>query len=336
MVDRRDIFVLYRMYKSVAIFLLCTLLLFTVALKYKSALRNFRQLKDYQSSKSALYSVKDDLKQRYESWKSSPQKPASENILFEETFEGKNVLSKVVSLQTSSTYGFKVVNNPVYRGTRSGRFELRDSDPMIHRGTRTELFVIDRITNKERWYSFAAFFPSDGYANDSSNELISQWHQDGSPPISLRIADGRFYLRVLHDSGEGGWKKIDLAPVAKDVWHEFVFHIIHSEGKDALIEVWHNGKQLIKYRGRNHFEEKDMPYWKVGIYKAKWNKSTTDTNIRICYFDDIRVGDENAAFPEMTSSNSSYHYMGTDDSKEIENKPEKHEGETLPGISYSE
>ncbi|MBJ6118252.1 polysaccharide lyase [Pontibacter sp. BT310] len=224
-------------------------------------------------------------------------------------------------MQTSTDYGFKLVENPVHHGTRAGRFELRDSDPMIHRGTRSELFVIDRITSKERWYSFAALFPSEGYANDASNELISQWHQSGSPPISLRISNGRFYLRVLHHSDDSAWERIDIAPVTKDVWHEFVFHIIHSDGKDALIEVWHNGRQLITYRGRNQFKEKEMPYWKVGIYKAKWNKSKTDTSLRIYYIDDIKVGDEYADLSDMTSSSPNSHNLVTGEGIKTDTKP---------------
>ncbi len=282
-----------------------------VASKYKSIQQGLNQLKDYHWSRVALYSVKDDLKQRHRSWAGSTQKPAASSILFEETFEGNDALAKVVSMHTSTDYGFRLVDKPVHRGRRAGRFELRDTDPMIHRGTRSELFVIDRITYKERWYSFAAFFPSEGYANDTSNELISQWHQSGSPPISLRISNDRFYLRVLHNSDESAWEKIDIAPVTKDVWHEFVFHIIHSEGKDALIEVWHNGRLQITYRGRNQIKGEKMPYWKVGIYKAKWNKSTTDTHIRICYIDDIKVGNENARFSDMTSSSQSSHNLVT-------------------------
>lgn len=237
-------------------------------------------------------------------WHTADEKLLKRNLLFEETFEGRKPLRTAVNLQTGTDYGFAIVEDPIHEGQKAGRFELRVSDPIIHRGKRSELFVIDRITHKERWYSFAAFFPANGYAPDSSNELISQWHQEGSPPISLRTVDNTFYLRVLHNTKDDKWKVFELAPLTKDVWHEFVFHIIHSEGKDALIEVWHNDLKVLTYRGRNNMEEKKMPYWKVGVYKAKWNQNSTASDKRVVYFDNIRVGNELAAYSDLQPSKS--------------------------------
>jgi hypothetical protein len=232
-------------------------------------------------------------------WRRIDEKPLQPNLIYEETFEGPSPLASAVSLQTNTEHGFRVVTDPVYKGAKSARFELRASDPMIHRGKRSELFVIDRITHKERWYSFAVFFPENGYAPDSSNELISQWHQEGSPPISLRTVNNIFYLRVLHNLRDDKWKVMELAPLTKGVWHEFVFHIIHSAGEDALIEVWHNDQKLLKYKGRNHFSDKKMPYWKIGVYKAKWNHNLTASDKRVVYFDNIRVGNEKASYADM-------------------------------------
>lgn len=226
-------------------------------------------------------------------------KPLQSNLIYEETFEEAIPLTTAVSLQTNAEYGFSVVTDPVYQGAKSARFELRATDPMVHRGKRSELFVIDRITHKERWYSFAVLIPEKGYAPDTSNELISQWHQEGSPPISLRTVNNTFYLRVLHNLRDDKWEVMELAPLTKDVWHEFVFHIIHSASEDALIEVWHNDQKLLKYKGRNHFSDKKMPYWKIGVYKAKWNHNLTASDKRVVYFDNIRAGNENASYADM-------------------------------------
>ncbi|MBX0332362.1 polysaccharide lyase [Pontibacter sp. HSC-14F20] len=223
-------------------------------------------------------------------------------LLFDETFEGIDPFGSAINLQTNTEHGIRVVSDPVNKNNKAARFELRASDPMIHRGKRSELFVVDRIAAKEMWYSFAVLFPKDGYAPDSSNELISQWHQEGSPPISLRTVDNVIYLRVRHDSNADKWKIMEVAPLTKDVWHEFVFHIIHSAGSDALLEVWHNNQKCVTYNGPNHFEDKKMPYWKVGVYKAKWNKSRTVSDTRVIYFDNIRVGNELASYETMQPS----------------------------------
>lgn len=232
-------------------------------------------------------------------WQTLEERPLEDYLLFEETFEGIKPLSTTVNLQTDSEHGFHVVTDPVNKKNKTARFELRASDPMVHRGKRSELFVVDRVTQKEIWYSFAVLFPESGYTPDSSNELISQWHQEGSPPISLRTVDDIIYLRVRHSTQSDKWKVMDVAPLTKDVWHEFVFHIIHSAGADALIEVWHNGQKCVTYNGPNHFEDKKMPYWKVGVYKAKWNNNRTASDTRVIYFDNIRVGNELASFETM-------------------------------------
>lgn len=238
-------------------------------------------------------------------WRTIEEQPLNSNLIFEETFEGDAPLASAVNLQTETAHGFRIVSQPVYDGDKSARFELRASDPMIHRGKRSELFVIDRITYKERWYSFAVFFPENGYAPDSSNELISQWHQEGSPPISLRTVDNTFYLRVLHNLKDDKWKVFELAPLTKNVWHEFVFHIIHSPDEDALTEVWHNDRKLVTYRGRNHFRDKKMPYWKIGVYKSKWNHNLTASDKRVIYFDNVKVGNEMASLEDMRPSGKS-------------------------------
>src|SRR5690606_2480719 len=52
------------------------------------------------------------------------------NLVYEETFEGSNPLVDWVWRQLSSSHSFKVASSPVFSGKKSGRFELRDSDPI--------------------------------------------------------------------------------------------------------------------------------------------------------------------------------------------------------------
>ena len=224
------------------------------------------------------------------------------NLMYEETFEGDSPLSTAFEMQKSTSYGFALAERPVFKGSKSGRIELRYNDPIAHNGTRAEICVVDRIPQKERWYSFAAYFPASGYAYDSSNELISQWHQSGSPALSLRIARDRFYIRTLPTDPSKNWKNLDLGKVIKDTWHEFVIHVVHSGGADALVEVWRNGEKVATHRGPNNYDNKELPYWKLGLYKAIWNnKRATDTEKRVIYLDNIRVGDSNASLDQMTT-----------------------------------
>ncbi|MHC2993575.1 hypothetical protein OB13_19065, partial [Pontibacter sp. HJ8] len=227
---------------------------------------------------------------------------ATANHIFEETFEGSTAFDGRHK-QFGTSYSFQMATNPVFQGAKSGRFELRSSDGEVANGTRAEVIVADPATNKNRWYSFAAYFPSKDYAYDSGSEVISQWWQSSgtTQATSLRVRKDRLILRTGNNSGS--LKEIDLGAVTKDSWQEYVFHFIHSYGTDGLIEVWKNGTKILTHKGGNMYDTK-MPNWKIGVYKASWNSGSTETTKRVLYFDNIRVGNEKASFSEMSSSGS--------------------------------
>ncbi|MBX0332359.1 polysaccharide lyase [Pontibacter sp. HSC-14F20] len=228
---------------------------------------------------------------------------ATANHIFEETFEGSKAFSGRHTQFASTSYSFQMATNPVFRGAKSGRFELRSSDTQVANGTRAEVIVADPATNKDRWYSFAAYFPAKDYASDSGSELISQWWQTSgsTQATSLRVRQDRLILRTGNNASS--LKEIDLGKITKDSWQEYVFHFIHSYGSDGLIEIWRNGTKILTHKGGNMYDTK-MPNWKIGIYRASWNSGSTSTTKRVLYFDNIRVGNERASFNEMSSSGS--------------------------------
>lgn len=223
------------------------------------------------------------------------------NIIYEETFEGENPFYAYVHKQFPKSHSFNTSTNPVHRGVKSGRFELRKADPSItDTGVRTEV-LFSQIENPEVWYSFSIFLPSNGYLKDSDDEILSQWFQSGmgSPSISLRTLNDRFIFRLRSDSGV--ITSQDISPATKDSWNRFVFHIVHSTGSNGLVEIWRNGVKIIQKQGPNMYAG-DLPRWKLGIYKPTWENRTTDTDTRIAFFDNIRIGNENATYEEMNPS----------------------------------
>lgn len=218
-------------------------------------------------------------------------------LLWADNIELLTWLSLGVSRHTSTSYGINAVTSPVYQGYRSARFELRSSDPENHGGTRSELsFPVALSLN--RWYSYALYAPSAQYKYDTDDEVISQWHQgEGTPALCLRVKADRIYIRIL-----GVWN--ELGVFEKDKWQAYVMHIKHSPYSDGLIELWRNGVKIMNRSGANMYKLDDddlhYPYLKMGIYKADWNDSkTTLTNLRVLYFDDIKIGNEYATYADM-------------------------------------
>ena len=98
------------------------------------------------------------------------------NIIYEETFEGPSPLSQHIHRQLAGNHSFNVVASPVLQGQKSGRFELRKGDPVVTTsGIRAEMLFERSLVNqleKEGWYSFAVYLPSDGFAPDDDDETF--------------------------------------------------------------------------------------------------------------------------------------------------------------------
>jgi hypothetical protein len=220
------------------------------------------------------------------------------NIIYYESGEGKTIFNAYVAKQTTTSYGITSTNKLFYSGTQSVRFELRTTDPLNNNGTRAEI-TFPTTTNLNRWYSYAIYFPSTGYKYDKSDEVITQWHQGGgaTPALCLRTKKDRLYLRVMGDI----W--VDLGLIDKDKWHAYVMHVKHSSGSDGLVEIWRDDNKILSRTGPNMYKvggDYKNPKLKLGIYKSAWNGSgTTDTKLRVLYFDEIKMGNEKATYAEM-------------------------------------
>jgi hypothetical protein len=222
------------------------------------------------------------------------------NMIMEETFE-ETPFYTYVHKQFGHSHSFRTVSSPSLRGNNSGRFELRKGDAKVtSTGKRAEV-LFQQNPEKELWYSFGLFIPNSGFDKDRDNDILSQWTQrgKGSPSISLRAENDRFSFRYRDE--KGNVESIDLGPISKNTWNQFVFHIIHSSGSDGLVKIWRNGN-LVHQKRRNNMYSGPLPRWKIGIYKPTWADRSTDTNVRIVYFDNVRIGNNKSSFEEMRPS----------------------------------
>ncbi|HEX6429248.1 MAG TPA: polysaccharide lyase [Niastella sp.] len=234
---------------------------------------------------------------------SSVSTKAIGNLLYQENADGTWFNNSFAKMQAAASYSITASTAQAYSGTKSIRFELRDTDPEVQGGTRAEM-TFPVTTNMNRWYSYALYIPSAQYKAESEDEVITQWHQGGgaTPALCLRTRGDHFWLRVL------GTTWIDLGAIDKDKWHSYVWHVKHSSGSDGLVEIWRDGTKILNRTGPNGYPLNStyhMPFFKYGVYKSDWNGSgTTATNLRVLYFDEVKMGNENATYNDMVPSGS--------------------------------
>jgi hypothetical protein len=246
---------------------------------------------------------------------------SSTGLLYEEFCEGTTLFPTAHAIENCATdWTLSYVNNPVFKGSKSARFEIRNDQTLVGSGKkiRSEVTTVkgteDTRFTKEMWYSYALYFPSTGMEYDATRDCISQWYEDGSDETTIRTEKDKVYLEVTPPSGSSTLKKYDLfnpslstsgasfssfVSIPKDTWHEFVFHIIHSTGSDGLIEVWRDGVKIHNIVGRNmHLQ---YPKWKIGLYKASFLDKSSERYSRVLFIDNVRVGNSSASYAAMTS-----------------------------------
>ncbi|MEI6946093.1 polysaccharide lyase [Paraflavisolibacter sp. H34] len=250
--------------------------------------------------------------------------PSNSALFVDETMEGS---SPFVSFggnpevaPTNYSYTFPGL---AFEGGKSVRFEIRKDQPKVGSSSkiRSEVTVIRGSEwpgfGKEAWYSFAIYFPAQGFEADNERDCINQWFEDGSDETTIRCQSDKAFLEVTPPAGSVALKKYDLfgsslngssvttgsvsgfKDISKDQWHQFVFHFIHSTGSDGLIEVWRDGVKIHEIKGRNSHLK--VPKWKIGLYKASFLNGTSNRNSRVLYFDNVRVGNAKATLADMMS-----------------------------------
>ncbi|MDN5933278.1 MAG: polysaccharide lyase, partial [Pseudonocardia sp.] len=83
---------------------------------------------------------------------------------------------------------------------------------------------------------------------DAGWSLIAQWKNDGtgSPPLELSVEGGQYALSggYGHPDGAQTWSE-PLADAVTGAWVDWTFHIVFSDGADALVEVWKDGEAIL-------------------------------------------------------------------------------------------
>lgn len=207
------------------------------------------------------------------------------------------------SEQRCCIYSLGISTNRAYTGTKSMRFELRDTDPVISSSVRTEMELngISELETMERWYGLA-YYLDNGWPEDSFAESILQWHDSSGPcpPLSIQVYDGHMWLQQCIE-GIGNTPN-DLGPVIADQWFTVVLHVKWAVDSTGIIQCWVNGVSKVNKSGLRT-NSTDGSYMKIGMNKFNWAPSGgalhSNQTLRVFYIDDIRIGNENATYNDV-------------------------------------
>jgi hypothetical protein len=197
-------------------------------------------------------------------------------------------------------------------GTKSLRMELNSTDADVSGSKRCELAIkTAEQPREEHWYMFSTYLPNGGeedYALDqSSTESIAQWHQTsdaedfgGAVPLYLATRNGRYSVRInscvdavaTSENITQNFFDLGVYAVDKGRWVDWAFHVRWGwlEEHRPLVEVFKNGKRILRSTIPNTYNDSVGVYQKLGIYKWDW-KDTPENSVltqRVVYYDCVK------------------------------------------------
>jgi len=240
----------------------------------------------------------------------------SDNLILIQTFDDANI--GPVNLgdfypEFATDHAFSINETIKRKGRSSGRFEIRKTDPLIWGGTRAEISQPQNMALEEGWYGFSQYFPA-SYTSDTTGEVIAQWHDvsdngetNGRSPSNAIVTSNdrlKWMLRwdadrIMTSGQSDGLLYFDLGKIPKDQWIDWVVHIKYSFDNSGILEVWKDGVKVIERINKpNSYNDRSYPYLKLGIYRWEWGQPVS----RVLYIDEIRVGNGNSSYNEVSTS----------------------------------
>lgn len=230
-----------------------------------------------------------------------PPSGVRSNLIVESTFESSNYLANWLNMQHCCDYSITNSSTVARAGSKSVKFDLRRSDPIVSSSVRSEITQDIEKESCERWYGLSYYLSN--YTSDNGGESIIQWHDvDGSmPPLSLQVWGSDL---IVVQGINGGLIQYNIGKVESNKWMDIVFHVKWSTGTDGILEVWRNGTKLVSKTGIKT-NSKGGSYLKVGINKWSWAPGGGSSSVsqRLFYVDELRIGNEKATYNDVKPGN---------------------------------
>jgi len=221
---------------------------------------------------------------------------ADAEILQQWNFEG-TMPFRNLSIQGEAP---KVVADPK---NPSNKVMISVLKPGAARPERSEVWLNGARVGEDRWVGVRILRP------DPEQNGFTCYFQLG-PIVGAkgRGGNGLYQLSAYGRDGDYTWKirgfmeraggkgfGIPVGKVVYNEWEDWVFHLKLRADDSGLIEVWKNGRPVVKQTGPNAFEG-DKVAIKWGVYVGKGNAPKGEIT---AYFDDITIGDASSSMQEV-------------------------------------
>ena len=186
---------------------------------------------------------------------------------------------------------FQVLPDPVAQGHSALRVEVKYGDVFNGYSDSRSLLTgpptLWEDEGNERWYRWQTLWPQDWVgsypkwdelSNPSARShggSIVEWHHDanggvenGSAPLYIWGDDKNIVLCLVNQSTSECREQIDLAPLQRSHWHDFIVHAKWSSNASVgFLEIWIDGVNVLP----RHFASNKYPgmrnYLVVGLYR---------------------------------------------------------------------
>ena len=201
-------------------------------------------------------------------------------------------LSDWQDVQRSSPDRISVVADPVRRGERAGRFEVRGGDST--NGTaRAEVASADSLSSEGETQSFvwSTRLPADYPLADKWQTLV-QWKNQGEgvPPLHLQVQGDEIGLIA---GPQEGYRWLWQTPLVRDRWLDFEVRVRWSADREiGWVEAWYQGRKVLEREPMATLYPGLTNYLKMGLYR---DESIQETGV--VYHDDMTVYDSPFLWP---------------------------------------
>lgn len=215
-----------------------------------------------------------------------------------------------------TSYGYRIVEDPVRAGQESQRFEVRPGDCGADPGwsdcdndrERSEIALNDRWSyGTDRWIGFSVYLPVDFQTSKLVNTTVGQIHQRGGPsgtagglpsfpPLLQLEMKGDAYAANVHLlSGSASdvrndnriFHLSDLTEM-RGRWTDILIHFDTAGGRQRL-EIFVNGAKKAELADWIVFRPQEY-YFKFGIYRSFVSRHGGPMPVQILYFDEVKMG----------------------------------------------